>query len=593
MFALWHIVTTIITLTLVTMEIITSVSASSSCPYYCDCERRKKSVSCLHSVYDDVPDQLPFDLKSLHLEFQNLTILDQLSDRPLTNLRHLTLPRNNIRLVLEDALSKAPYLKTLDLSHNDLDCLPRAISKQTKLKELYLSNNEIGLLDSELFVNLTQLQALDLSGNQLMFLPENLFTPLRYLQTLDLSNNSLIFLTKDIFGDLYRLEELRLSNNKIRDVTHGWLSGMPNLWVLEMNFALHQTRSTSVHQERLISNPSGLIMTNIENLSLAGNGITFIPCHHLAKMPALMHVNFSHNVIQRVEKNCFKAMSALENLDFSSNHIVDLEDGAFHNLTSLQQINLSRNMLHYLPPGLLRETGVTDFDVSFNRIMYIKNNTYNHAQTLENLHLQHNRIRSIASHAFRTTYSLTYVNLQRNVLVTIKDQFSNLTTLTALLLKHNLIRHIADNALEGTSLETLLLDHNHLTTLDESIIMYNRNMMRVSLHSNPWNCDCRVRWIKHALDDSAGSYPWSYELDVHLLQCAAPPKYANRTIFYDVPSVQNMMCTTYASRLAIQLIVSISFAIIITSTVMYVLKLYCKIKKLEKTTGADTSKCLS
>ena len=54
-----------------------------------------------------------------------------------------------------------------------------------------------------------------------------------------------------------------------------------------------------------------------------------------------------------------------------------------------------------------------------------------------------------------------------------------------------------------------------------------------------------------------------------LLQYGTSPKYANRTI-YDVPSAQNMLCTTKASRLAIQLIVGISFAIIITSSIICV-----------------------
>ena len=589
MFALWQIVTTLITTALVTMEILSGVSASSTCPYECQCKGREKAVTCSHSMYDQVPGQLPDDLKSLHLEYQNLTILDQISSKPLIHLRRLYLPRNKIRIVFENALAETPHLKTLDLSHNNLDCLPRAITKQTELKELYLQHNYIALLEAELFENLTQLQVLDISSNFLMILPQKLFNPLRYLESLDLSNNSIILLTKDNFGSLRRLEELRLSKNKVRNLSHGWLSGMHNLWVLEMDFML--ARSTIKHEDHLIGTPNGDIMQNLETLFVVGNGMTYIPCKHLHKMPRVTYLNMSYNDIQVIEKECFLTLDYLENINLSHNLITEIETRAFNNLTQLQIVDLSHNVLHLVPKGLFDNTPISTLDVSYNRISYIRNNTFNGLWSLESLHLNHNQIHGIASHAFRTLYSLESIDLQRNDLRSIQTQFANLSSLTTLILRNNKLRHVYPNALEGTSLEVLILDSNQLTTLDEDVILHIPNIIHVSLHSNPWTCDCNIRWIKQALDNP-DVFPWGYELDITLLQCATPLKYANKSIFYGVESDYNMMCTTYASKLAIQLIVGISFAIIFTSTVLYVLKLYCKIKKLERT-GADTSKCLS
>ncbi|XP_072026333.1 uncharacterized protein [Amphiura filiformis] len=595
MFALWQIITTLITTTLVALEIISGVSGSATCPYYCDCEGRTKAVSCLNSMYDQVPDQLPDNLKSLHLEYQNLTILDQISKKPLIHLRHLALPRNQIRIVLEDALAVAPRLKTLDLSHNNLDCLPRAITKQRQLKELYLQNNQISLLDAHLFENLTQLQALDLSGNFFLFLPLHVFSPLRYLVTLDLSNNSIMLLDKEIFGLLYNLEELRLSHNKIRNIEHGWLSGMPNLWVLEMDYALDRrldkSKSINSYHDHLLGIPMGATMSNLENVSIVGNGITSIPCVHLLKMPRLVHVNISHNEIYQVEKECFLTLDYLEYLDLSHNRITELEFRSFSNLSNLKTLNLSNNRLSILPAELLQNTPISIFDVSSNRIKKKKNDTFNDIWSLEYLHLHHNRIRSIANHAFRTLNSLSYIDLEANDLRSIRYQFANVSSLTTLILNKNRLRHFAPDALAGTSVNVLILDTNLLTTLDESVLHYIPRLMHLTLHTNPWNCDCKLRWIKSALDNPERTL-WGYDLSIDLVQCATPLRYANKSMFYSVEGTYNMLCTTYASKLAIQLIVGISFAIIFTSTVLYVLKLYCKIKKLERT-GADTSKCLS
>ena len=592
MFALWQIVTTLITSTLVALETISVVSGSSTCPFYCDCEGRKKSVSCLHSMYDEVPTHLPENLRSLHMEHQNLTILGQISKEPLVYLHHLALPRNNIRVILENALAEVPYLKTLDLSYNNLDSIPKAVTQKTELTELYLRNNHIGSVDAELFENLTSLQALDLSGNFFVFLPLHLFNPLHYLATLDLSNNSIMLLHRDIFGHLKNLEELRLSHNNIRSIDHGWLGGMPNLWVLEIDYALDKdTHPSKTHYyDNLIGIPVGTNMPNLENLSIVGNGITSLPCGQLRKMPRLTFVNISNNDIYQVEKECFRKLHYLEYLDLSHNCITELEFRSFSNLTNLHLLNLSRNSLSNLPEEFLHYTPISSLDLSFNKISKIKNRTFHVVRSLEYLYLHHNRIHSLSRYALRTLYSLQYINLEANELRIIKDQFINMSSLTTINLRKNRIRHFAADALEGTSVESLVLDTNLLTTLDVSLVYRVPRLLHLTLHSNPWNCDCKIRWMKEALDNP--SEPWNYELDLELLQCASPLKYANKSMFYGVEGSFNMLCTTYASKLAIQLIVGVSFAIIFTSTVLYVLKLYCKIKKLERT-GADTSKCLS
>ena len=43
----------------------------------------------------------------------------------------------------------------------------------------------------------------------------------------------------------------------------------------------------------------------------------------------------------------------------------------------------------------------------------------------------------------------------------------------------------------GSSVETVALDNNLLATMREEVFVTLTNLKSLSLHSNPWVCDCR------------------------------------------------------------------------------------------------------
>ena len=116
----------------------------------------------------------------------------------------------------EPAFACVPFqmqaLVHLDLSYNNLTCLPDSITSLRSLEHLLLRGNQLAGVSEEVG-NLTSLRRLDLRRNKLTQLPTSI-TSLDKLEELDLSENLLTELPHDI-GKLCSLIRLNASFNEI------------------------------------------------------------------------------------------------------------------------------------------------------------------------------------------------------------------------------------------------------------------------------------------------------------------------------------------------------------------------------------------
>ena len=126
-----------------------------SCPQFCLCERRTRSVSCRGNLFTAVPADVPRDTRTLQLHGQNFTVLARLAAGPMRALRALDLAQNGVAFVSDAALAGLPRLKRLDLSYNYLDRVPAAVARASSLKELILHHNRLRALHRDDFANLT------------------------------------------------------------------------------------------------------------------------------------------------------------------------------------------------------------------------------------------------------------------------------------------------------------------------------------------------------------------------------------------------------------------------------------------------------
>ncbi|XP_041460307.1 carboxypeptidase N subunit 2-like [Lytechinus variegatus] len=558
------------------------------CPYQCECDSRLQTVRCslVYGVrWYVTPTNIPSDVRSLHISDQNISSVTALSLSNLTNLRKLEMVRSSIRELQDNALIMAPKLRRLNLSGNSLRAMPHAVSSLRILKELILSNNFISDLNPSDFENLTKLRVLDLSINNMSILPPGLFQPLYELRRLNLSYNAIMSIDDHTFQSLTNLEDLSLSQNRIQQLSPIWMNNLQSLWILEMNGALIE-RSQAVH---LLPVSDYIRYPNLQQIRLAGNMISDLPCDALRVMHGLQLLDLSHNKIKIIPDFCFYGMISLEELLLISNEIYLMESNSFRNVTQLSTLDLTSNRLDEIIEGLFYETSLQSLYANLNRFQALTEMTFAGAFYLRHIFLRYNQISEISHRAFLYTSYLTTVDLRDNALRRIGSEFTNLTGLTFLAFSSNLIHTVQTNAFEGTSISLIYLHNNSLTTLPQQTFSYMPTLSTITLSGNPWHCDCRVRYLCETIINSRDPYPWME--DSENMECASPKSFQEQEMQAVKPF--QMICTTYASALAIQLIVGLSLSAVAISTALYVVQLYCKAKKLERNGVGDAGKCLA
>lgn len=107
-----------------------------------------------------------------------------------------------------------------------------------------------------------------------------------------------------------------------------------------------------------------------------------------------------------------------------------------------------------------------------------------------------------------------------------ENTFAGLSSLHTIYLDMNQISQIEPGAFHPlTSLTDLWMSGNNLTTLESGVLGVKdvANLATLYIDFNPWNCDCRLRWLREAMENA------TYVIqDPHLIKCASPPKLAGK-----------------------------------------------------------------
>ncbi|EFB29957.1 hypothetical protein PANDA_005094, partial [Ailuropoda melanoleuca] len=169
------------------------------------------------------PTAAPVTTRVLIVTDGNLSSIESTNLSLLFNLALLSLSRNGIEDVQEDALHGLSKLRTLLLEHNQISSsslTDRTFSKLHGLRVLVLSNNALRSLRGSWFRNTKGLTRLQLDGNQITNLTGSSFggTKLHSLRHLDLSNNFISYIGKDAFQPLPQLQEVDLSRNRLAHI---------------------------------------------------------------------------------------------------------------------------------------------------------------------------------------------------------------------------------------------------------------------------------------------------------------------------------------------------------------------------------------
>ncbi|KAM8848649.1 matrix-remodeling-associated protein 5 [Synchiropus picturatus] len=184
---------------------------------------------------------------------------------------------------------------------------------------------------------------------------------------------------------------------------------------------------------------------------------------HLTTVPKTLpkdteRLNLGYNSLTEVEGSEFRSLRQLEMLMLHGNDINTLHAGAFYSLTSLQILKLSYNKLTSVSIGLFE--GLVG---------------------LVRLHLDHNLITFIEPYSFSGLPSLKLLQLEGNLLKEIHPH----TFITVSLL----------GSFWTSGLKHLHLSDNLLEFLPAPALRTAPRLELLSLHGNPWSCDCQLQWL--------------------------------------------------------------------------------------------------
>lgn len=179
-------------------------------------------------------------------------------------------------------------------------------------------------------------------------------------------------------------------------------------------------------------------------------------------------------------------------LDLSDNNLGNLSSECFRTLRliNLQRLYLGRSHIsHIAAEAFAGLVGLVELDLFENKIEEVPTNTFESYPGLMRLILNGNPIREIRHNAFRRLKHLTNLEISRCMVEVVEqDAFDGLQ-----------------------SLEWLRLDGNRLTHVPDHTLPLGGSLRGLTLHNNPWLCDCKLRIMQDWLKKSAPAAPQESE----------------------------------------------------------------------------------
>ncbi|CAH0389807.1 unnamed protein product [Bemisia tabaci] len=467
------------------------------------------------NAIEELPNNLfngSITIRDLNLAFNNLKTLLPQTFRGLSVSR-LYLPRNQLENLDDRAFVGIGHtLEHLDLEHNFLTSIPKAVTHLKKLKFLYMSSNRIPSVDDSAFDSFApSLKAISLSGNQLTSIPSGALRPCRkllhlnlgynqitdlnetnfevwagHLDTLVLRNNKIVHIPPHTFRNTPRLRELSLSFNKIVDVDiDAFVDLAECLQSLEISFGLFQEEFPDLFLKPLtsllwlaldnnnfhtINSHSLRTFSLLQYLNLDSNRISALPSglFHPGVHGNLRDIRLAYNLLQTVDSETFSGLPSVETIVLSGNRIQTIRTGAFRNLTVLMNLVLSNNA-----------------------IAVLQSESFANLPNLLKLDLQNNGIKEFSLSAFRNV-SNPVVSMSLNVS---RNQISFLThQKTSDLSVHIGTLDMSYNSLMyapvqffgalANSLRVIHLSHNSISELESSGFVDLKHLASLSLDRN-------------------------------------------------------------------------------------------------------------
>lgn len=303
-----------------------------------------------------------------------------------------------------------------------------------------------------------------------------------------------------------------------------------------INFEMPVSIKTLDLSQNNLTNIGPINSTTLEQLLLNKNAIKQLNSG-IFNLPELKSLDLSDNLLEKLQPDLFKTTTKLENLYLANNKLSITSQLNFSYLVNLRSINLDNNFVGpdielrslFNGTGLglpytiqaISINGINLTDIPYDFFEPIKN-------TLKELSVSNNSLTKF----FKLPTSLEYLDISNNPIkkLNISDFpiYEPLVYLRVLKMNNLEIEEVPKNIFSCLILYELQLANNknlkefsnltfgrqvlydsydflvknitfrgsNLSSLDESLSVLFQRVERLDLQNNPWNCDCRLAWVR-------------------------------------------------------------------------------------------------
>ncbi|XP_063540740.1 toll-like receptor 6 [Cydia strobilella] len=200
-------------------------------------------------------------------------------------------------------------------------------------------------------------------------------------------------------------------------------------------------------------------------------------------------IDLSSNTLESLRLEAFTTINSLKLLNMSRNHITDLEVGERSpdaGFSAVQIIDLSYNAISSIPNHYFRQfAGLLHLDLSHNYIKSFDILTFEGVTQLQNLYVSDNEITKLGVDFARFEFMKELV-LDHNYLTSIEESnFDKMSKLEKLNISSNSLVSIGDKSFDNlVELKELDLSNNKINKITKTIFHHNTNLKSLDISSN-------------------------------------------------------------------------------------------------------------
>ncbi|XP_058791509.1 protein toll-like [Phymastichus coffea] len=537
---------------------------------------RNRNLTVVKLMYNRVnisrlPDRLLADqrqLRTVSLERMGLLSVPENLIWGSDAIVELNMNRNYLATLPANLLKDARQLHRLSFSFNDLQFIPdRAFSQLNRLHFLDLSRNHLRSINERLFHGLDALRELNIEQNDLQHIAVDAFVSLAALRVAKFSRNRLTLRTDtfDMFGQLspfhgcQSLEELCLSHNNISEIYGDWTVSHVKLRKLDLSYNSLEYLQTEDLQ----------FVSSKLQVDLTHNAISTIDLTRLEHIAAEQHdsrqvtVNLNSNPIYcdcqlysllRYTNGELKPAA----LDFVTLQVQHLAcDGPEH-MRGTRLLSLKTPELKCILDRDGQSTAASGDPCSANGACDCWLRPVDRTLILD---CAARNLTEAPALIVLGNADYVEIDLSANALTLAPSLLGNgYDKVRSLNLAGNLIGRL-DEDLISPNLKVLRLDGNRLSHIDDQLldrIARGSNISLLTLHDNPWGCDCEALALLNFAQNNYRLLP-----ERHNVSCSA----TNRTLSDLQPAdlcprpVQLIVSTSLATAL-LALLLAVGLALL-------------------------------